>query len=151
MQLSLNKGWICIFSLMAITVTILFFTFAHAAWGYFSLNRQTLGRVEVFFVRQLEENMFGVEAHYSYVICGVEYKDKKVLTNPKFLNEYAAQTHLQKYWKAQPWPVWYNAKHPEVSSLQKIFPVKKLLSFILSLGILLYFLWLQQYVKRQMA
>lgn len=149
MQLSFNRGWVCVFSFLAIVVTILFFNWALATWDYLKLSSQTMGKVDAFFVKQLKENTYGIEASYTYNILGKEYKDKKVLTNPIFLNEYAAQSHLEKYWKAQDWPVWYSAKHPGNSSLQKLFPVKKFLSFFLSLSVLLYFLWLRKYVEKQ--
>ncbi len=149
MQLRLNKAWVCIYSLMAALVTTLFFIWATAVLGYLKLNAQTLGKVESFALRQLKENAYGIEAIYTYTVSGKEYQSKKVLTNPIFLNEYAAKSHLQKYWKAQEWPVWYCSNKPENSALQKLFPIKKFFSFFLSLCVLLYFVWLKKYAEKQ--
>ena len=151
MDLKFNIGWACVFSFLTALVTILFFIWASAAWGYWRLSSTTLGKVESFSVKQLKENAYGIEASYIYAVSGKPYQGKKILTNPVFLNAYAAQSHLEKYWKAQDWPVWYSAKQPEISGLQKLFPVKKFLSFALSLGVLLYFVWLKKYVEKQSA
>jgi hypothetical protein len=134
---------------IALVVTILFFNLAISLQGYLALNAQTQGKVERFSVKKHKEDAYGIEAHYTYIVDGVSYQDHKVLTHPIFLNATSANMHLTRYWKEQDWSVWYNTKRPEVSALQKLFPIKKLISFLVSLGVLVYFFWFKRYATHR--
>jgi hypothetical protein len=149
MRLSLNKIWAGVFLFLFTILTILFFNWALALFDFLKLNTKTNGQVEAFSVRQLSENSYGIEASYKFKVDGGEYLHQQILTNPRFLNHYAAQTHVEKYWKAEAWPVWYYAKDPKISSLQKLFPVKKFVSFFIGLSVFVYFLWLKKYAIGQ--
>jgi len=149
MQLSLNKIWAGVFLFLFTILTILFFNWAVALFGFLKLNTKTIGQAEAFFVKQLSENSYGIEVSYSFTVDGRNYRHQHILTNPRFLNHYAAQTHVEKYWKAEAWPVWYYAKDPKISSLQKLFPVKKFFSFFVGLSVFVYFLWLKKYAISQ--
>jgi hypothetical protein len=149
MQLRFNKIWSGVFLFLFTILTILFFNWLLALFGFLKLNTKTIGQVETFSVQQLSENSYGIEASYSFEVEGRNYRYQQILTNPRFLNHYAAQTHLEKYWKAEPWPVWYYSKDPKISSLQKLFPVKKFFGFFIGLSVVVYFLWLRKYVISQ--
>ena len=149
MQLSFNKIWGIMLTVITLVMTILFFNWAISLQGYLALNAQTQGKVERFSVKKLKEDAYGIEAHYTYRVDGVSYQDHKVLTHPIFLNATSANMHLTRYWKEQDWSVWYNTNHPEVSSLQKLFPIKKLVSFLISLGVFLYFFWFKRYATHR--
>jgi hypothetical protein len=149
MQLSVNKIWAGMMFLTAGFLTILFFNWCVAIKNYARLDSKTMGSVETFHVRQLQENAYGIEASYAYEVEGKLFQGKQVLTHPIFLNAVSAKSHLEKYWRPQPWPIWYQNKDPTYASLQKIFPVKKTLGFAICLAVFVYFIGLRRYVSRQ--
>lgn len=147
--LTAKRGWFLFFFLGAALVIWFSAQFTIRIYPYLSLSSQTSGIVENFFVQDAQKDKFGVVAKYRYYVGGKEFIAEKLFTTPIFLNRYAAESHIEKHWKDKNWTVWYSAKHPEKSSLQRLFPFKTFFNLCLSLGVVLYFFGLKSYVSRR--
>ena len=87
-------------------------------------------------VKAIEGELFAVEA--TFMARGKERCYQFV--KPVFKNKFIANEHVR-LWQKEPWEVFF---HPtkEVFALQKFFPFMKGIHFVLSLGIVLWFVYL---------
>lgn len=113
---------------------------------YHSKSSVTLAQEPNFSVKEIKQDNFLIEAEYAYFVNQATFHGKCLFTKPTFLNEISAKQHGE-LWKKKKWRVFYNAKHPEESTLQKNFPVKKLAQTTLVLLLLIYFLGLNYYLR----
>lgn len=79
----------------------------------------------------------GVE--FSYRLEGKEYRKFLTLSQPLYLNEISAKNNLTQYEKLS-WSAWIDPGYPAEPSLQKFFPFKQVLHFVLTFAITVYFL-----------
>ena len=87
-------------------------------------------------VKPLEGDLFAVEA--TFMARGKERQYQFV--KPVFKNKFIAKEHAELWEKAE-WDL-FSHPHKEVFALQKFFPFMKGIRFILSLGIVLWFIYL---------
>ena len=98
-------------------------------------------------VDQVKPGKFAVVAHFLFETSGEKYPSSFVFQKPLYTNPYTAQD-LVEGWKQGEWWVWYNAKNPKKFSLQKSFPLKQGIYFLICLLLLFYFVWLYFYITR---
>lgn len=141
--------WI-VFFVVACTTSMWFFCqFTYKMVPYLKLSQVEEADARQFSVVPLSENRYVVEAKFNFTASGQEISSSYVFKAPVFLNHYAAQNHIDKYWKLQKkWPVYYNLKQPSFCKLQKLFPFKDLFNFALTLCVLFYFVWLRSYISK---
>jgi len=111
----------------------------------------TQGYVENFLVKELAADKYVIEAHFVYEVDSVYYQGATLLNAPVFLNRDAALQHVAKHWEEKAWGVWYDREKPSYASIQRLFPFKALFNAGLSLGILLYFIGLKNYMARKLC
>jgi 4-amino-4-deoxy-L-arabinose transferase-like glycosyltransferase len=116
-------------------------------WGYFSLNAQTKAEVFEWKVVEKSSAQFRIEAQYHFHVQDIRHEGKTQFSDLSFLNPYAAEGAIDKL-KHQDWTAWYNQNDPNKSSLQKIVPFKACFHAILTLGVLVYFFFLKNFLRR---
>lgn len=87
---------------------------------------------------------YALEVRYTYVYQGHTYSGKTLFAKPYYLNHQAA-TDAKKSLEGMQWTAWVNPHHPEISSIQKIFPFKTTVYAVIVLGIFIYFCFLYWY------
>ncbi|MBI3211130.1 MAG: hypothetical protein HYZ47_00360 [Simkania negevensis] len=116
-------------------------------YHYFSLSHQLPIEIEKWEIQEEKGGKFYLSASYQFLVGDHRFKKTYCFPKPVYLNEYLAKDHLEK-WKKEKWELWYQPKNPINSSLQKLFPFKEGIHFLLTLGLFLYFLWLRWYTRR---
>lgn len=113
------------------------------------LSQVAEAKVSEFHSKPLSENKYTVEAKFSFRVGEREYEESYTFVKPIFLNKFAAESHINSFWKGQDsWLVYYKKGNPSYCSLQKIFPFKYLFNFGITFCIMFYFMWLRNYVAR---
>ncbi len=116
--------------------------------AYFSLNRETKALSTKWDVFEKSPSSFAL--HVSYLFDPVKkdpLEGAMELSKPYFLNLPSAQSAMEAF-EQKSWSVFYNDKNPSINSLQKIFPFKECLQFLLTLGVLVYFLFFKKVAER---
>jgi|GEM_PF-1050962 len=148
MKGSLSKNiWILFFVLSGGASLFLGGTFFKDFIPYLRLDTKTIASIKEFFVEGEAEGRFAVGATFSYIAHDRSFEGKKKFSTPVFMSEHGAKSHLNAYWKIKEWDAWYNHQDPSIVSLQKLFPFQKLFNFLLSIGVMFYFLWLRSYLS----
>lgn len=114
---------------------------------YFHLTHSEEAQVSDWKVVEIKSGKFSVEAVYQFQIEERAIMGTYAFSKPVYPNPYLAED-LVEAWQEKTWEIWYNPKQPHDAALQKVFPAKKAIHFALSLGIILYFAFLNIYVKR---
>lgn len=152
MKGSLSRNiWVLFFILSGASSLFLGVLFLKDFIPYLRLDTKTSAKVKEFFVEGRGEDRFLVGATFAYRVKGRDIEGKKKFSTPVFISELAAKSHLSTYWNIKEWDAWYNNKDPSIVSLQKLFPFQKLFNFLLSIGVMFYFLWLRSYLRFRYA
>jgi hypothetical protein len=106
-------------------------------WHYWRLDHKAAAQVTAWKVIELSPSEFALRANYRFVVNAKERKGKTIFQTT-YLNYPSAEKSIEHY-KKDHFQVWYNAKNPKISSLQKEFPAKKCLRALASLGVMIYF------------
>lgn len=85
---------------------------------------------------------YALEATYSYMFRGKNFLGKDLFPKPYYLNRFSAEKQCQKL-KEMPWEIFLNPKHPDHSSLYRLFPWKRVINTLSVLGIFFYFAYLK--------
>ncbi len=117
-------------------------------WGYFRLEKKSIAKVEKWKVVEKGSSKFAIKAYFSFENQGRVYQGQTTFSKPYHLNRLSAEKQIKIY-TAQQWPVWYQTKHPEHCSIDRVFPFKKCLYSLMVLGVFLYFVYLRhRYFER---
>lgn len=118
------------------------FSAAVDLWGYLRLEKKTIATVNQWKVIEKSSSQFALRASYTFDAQGKTYAGKTTLSKPYHLNRLSAEKQVKAY-EAHKWPVWYQPNHPEISSIEHLFPVKKCLYTLIVLGVFFYFVYLR--------
>ncbi len=121
--------------------------FALDLYAYLSLSRSAAVEVNEWRVEECKPGVFALFADYHFQIDECHYSQTFRFPKLTYNNPYMAKEHSA-LWSEKEWKVWYNPRNPRVASLQKLFPFKKAIHLLLCVGVALYFVWLNAYVKR---
>jgi len=119
-------------------------------WNYLRLEKNSMANIEQWKVIEKDPSKFAIKAHFSFEVAGRTYQGKTTFSKPYHLNRLSAEKQIKIY-SQRKWPVWYQASHPERSSIDRIFPFKKCLYGLMLLGIFCYFIYLHHRVHNQVA
>jgi hypothetical protein len=116
-------------------------------WRYMRLDKQTEAQNIQWSVVSSSEDAFIPFANYSFTIDSKSYHGQ-TRWQEVYLNQWTAQEAIARLERSPP-PVWFDSASPEVSSLQKHFPLKESIYSILLWLLGIYFLGLGYYVNRR--
>ncbi|NGX60706.1 MAG: hypothetical protein K940chlam9_00173 [Chlamydiae bacterium] len=142
----MNKNAVWVSFVLLVSVTALWFVVkgGHAFYNYVQLDVTTIAKVESFEVVELGTEQFALQVGYTYEYKGREYTGQNPLGS-SFPNPWAAQKALEKRGELEEIPIWISSKHPTRSVLEKHFPAKRVLSALVLLGLVIYFVVLGLY------
>jgi hypothetical protein len=112
-------------------------------WGYLRLEKRTIASVHKWKIIEKSSSEFALRASYTFEYQGKVHHGKTTFSKPYHLNRLSAEKQI-KILGLQSWPVWYQASHPEHSSIERVFPLKKCVYSLMALGIFFYFIYLRQ-------
>jgi len=120
------------------TLSATFSLYAHSrlkerAWPTVSSRR----------IIELSTSQFAIEADYSFEYKKTVYSGMTRFAKPYSFNRPAAEKEI-KIIQEEPVIVHFDPKNPAFSSLQRKFPLKKCLHALLTVGVALYFLFLDR-------
>lgn len=142
-----NPFWI-LFITLILMGTVGYTTYALIkVWHYIRLDSHTETQNISWSMISSNEDAFVLFAHYSFIKDGKIYHGQ-TRWQEAYLNQWAAKEAIARL-KQSPPAVWFNSSSAEISSLQKLFPLKESIyaGLLWSLGI--YFLGLGYYVNRR--
>ncbi len=111
-------------------------------WAHMRLEKKTIAKVDKWKIIEKGASKFALKAHYTFEVQGKTHHGKTIFSKPYHLNRISAEKQIKIY-TARQWPVWYQHSHPQHSSIEHLFPVKKCLYGLMVLGVFLYFVYLR--------
>ncbi len=121
--------------------------FSYKLYSHFSLSKKVLASVESWEVVEVSGSKFFVSADYIFDLNSKKVSGRYLFPKPIFPNKSVAERNIQGL-KNLEWDVWYRPSNPKISALQHNFPYKAAIHFALAVIVLLYFIWLKDYVSR---
>jgi hypothetical protein len=144
-----NPFWMLFLSLVLIGILGYTGCTLVKVWRYVRLDRQTAVHEIQWSVLALSDEAFVPLASYSFLVQGKNYQGE-TRWNETYLNQWTAQEAITRLQQSPP-QVWYDSSDPEISSLQKHFPIKQSLYAALLWLLGLYFIGLGYYVNRRFS
>ena len=90
---------------------------------------------------------FALRAAYSYSHSGKSFTSSALFKKPYHLNRRSAEQEVEAL-RGMKWTAWVDTAHPEISSLQKDFPLKESLYAACLICIFFYFLYLKFHLQQ---
>lgn len=97
---------------------------------------------------KLGTSKYKIEMDYAYKVQGSKYSRHQILTNRSYKNIWVANKVIDSF-KENESLVWYSPREPQLGTLYKVFPYKRLFSTVILLGIFLYFCLLSRYMLKR--
>lgn len=119
-------------------------------WRYFSLDQQAKAHIRSWEVVESHSGRYAVEAEYDFLVKNTLYEGRMLFSHLYFISPSAAESAIAEMNK-QSWMAWYQAGDPSCHSLQRLFPFKASIHAILTLGVLVYFLFLKRWLMVRIA
>lgn len=142
-----NPYWM-LFMILFLLGILGYSTYAfYEVWQYMRLDKQVKAQSIQWSIITASDEAYIPNASYSFKMGGKDYKNYTRL-NETYLNEWAAQEAIDRLKQAPPL-VWFDSSSPDISTLQKNFPLKASLYAILLWMLGLYFAGLGYYVNRR--
>ncbi len=118
---------------------------AYQLFQYLRLDSFAQAEVTKWSIKELSSSRFAVEVFFEFQAKGKKYQGKSLLKSPIFLNPFAAEDAV-KAKKKQTFFAWYQPSNPGISSLQRDFPLKSMIHALVTLGVLIYFIFLPKHI-----
>lgn len=118
-------------------------------WSYGKFEKKSIAVVDQWTIIEPSSSQFAIQADYSFTYQGKEQRGKTTFSKPYHLNRLSAEKQIKTY-ALQQWPVWVYPRHPEQSTLEHVFPLKKCLYSLMVLGIFLYFIYLKEQTSKSL-
>jgi hypothetical protein len=107
-------------------------------YNYFRLEARVEAAIDEWKVIKKSSSSYPIRAKYHFEFQGKSYHGSCLKPPPYHLNELSAEKELESLNK-QTWSVWIDPRQPTVSSFEKAVPIKKIVYAFFTLGITLYF------------
>ena len=137
--------WIVFLLIIALLALWFIVKTGRSVFSYFQLTAQLPVTVEKWTIKEIKSDRFAVMAHYSFEYQGKNYQGSGQVGG-LYPNPWAATRAEQQFSSTQQ-HVWFSPKHPDHSVLEKKFPLKKVLSAAMLIGLFIYFCILSTYVR----
>lgn len=138
-----------ILSGVAAVCTLYFFvTASFSLYQWYGKTNLAWAKVQTWRVIELGTSKFAIEAEYQFSHQGQSYSGLTRFSKPYHFNRPSAEKEIER--KIEDRSIaFYNPSHPESSSLERTFPLKKILYFLMTAGVFLYFLCLERIFFQQ--
>lgn len=134
--------WKALFFVAFASTLYLFGLFANQLHKYISLNEAKQIQISEWQMEPGNDETFYLNAAFELNGKKVHYQFKE-----KFANEFLAEEAIEGLRK-QPWTVWIKAGDSSQLTLQKEFPLKEFIHFILAFLVSVYFVWLKIFTRQ---
>lgn len=143
-----NPFWILF--LCFIIIGILGYTLrtSYHLWQYIRLNKQTSTQEIQWAIDSLSDEEFAPFARYQFSVKGKNFQGQ-TLWNEIYLNPSTAHEAILRLSKKSPQFVWFDSSNPQISTLQKLFPLKESIYTTLLWILGFYFIGLGFYTKQR--
>jgi hypothetical protein len=145
--MSRNPFWILFLSLIILGVLGYTTHTLIKVWQYIRLDQQIEAQHIQWSVLPISDESFIPFATYFFNVHGKNYQGQ-ARWQESYLNQWAAQEAIGRLEKNRPL-VWFDSSAPEISSLQKLFPIKESLYSLLLWTLGIYFVGLGYHVNRR--
>ena len=140
-----NPLWLCfLFALFSVTAWYSGKT-AMEYYSYQALTEEVLIDKLTWSVLKESENTYHVQADYSYKVSEKDYQNTVVIES-SLRNSWAAKQLIEANTK-KTWHAYFPKNQPERSTIEKVFPLKGIMSSLILISIFFYFIWLGYYVQ----
>jgi hypothetical protein len=112
-------------------------------WRCLRLEDRVKASIEKWKVIEKSSSQYALRASYTFDYQGKSHRGKTTFSKPYHLNRPSAEKQAN-ILNQKSWTAWVHPGHPEHSSLERVFPLKKCLYALMALGIYLYFIYLRQ-------
>ena len=136
--------WITVILLPLILFMIMGAATIKEIYTYVALNEKTHATIEDFEIKSDKQHRYKIFICYTFQAKNQLFKNKSYY-NKSFLNYFTADNFSNTISKNN-FNIWYNKNNPNISSFEKIFPIKNCIYLVLSFIIFIYFLILKYYV-----
>lgn len=144
-KISMQQIW-RVLATIAIGIALWFSSIAvYQLFQYLRLGSFAEAEVTKWSIKELSSSRFAIEVFFEFEAKGKKYEGKSLLDSPVFLNPFSAEDAIKAKEK-QAFFAWYQSSNPEVSSLQREFPLKSLIHALLTLGVLIYFAFIPKHI-----
>lgn len=147
----MNSSRIQLFFILGVMAITLHFSilFGKELTRYLLLNGTTSGKITQWEIIPIG-GRFALKADYTFKVQEKNCSGSFLLNPPYYLNEIAALAELKKKAK-QPWPIHYRTGNPQISALEKSFPLNLLFRFACCIGVVIYLFFIKYSLKKKLA
>lgn len=136
-----NKIWLAFLAAITLAVVVFSWDALQQMRRYYFLQQKTSLTSTEWGLVKINEESYRVGVEFSFVHQGKTYRGLEHFQKPLYPNPWAA-AHGMKERETETQEVWFYPNNPKISSLEKKFPLKELLSAVVLLGLWLYFVQL---------
>lgn len=111
-------------------------------YNHFRLVAKTEAVIDQWKVVKKSSSSYPIRGTYHFEFQGKSYHGSSVLLPPHHLNRLSAERAILNLEKKK-WSVWIDPHNPSFSSLEKTFPMKKIVYALIALGVTLYFWYVE--------
>lgn len=142
-----NPIWLCFLTLVLLMTLVYTGKMTTIFYHYLQLSSETEVAAIAWSVKTEAEDEFVPQAKYTFAANGQFYSGSTLFHDDAVNNPMGAEESL-KALTGKDHRVWYSPKNPQMSSLQKNFPLKESVYTAILWGLLIYFFWLGVYVAK---
>ncbi|MDN3504536.1 MAG: hypothetical protein P0S95_03040 [Rhabdochlamydiaceae bacterium] len=137
--------WLCLVISSSLICVWFLGNLSNEFYKYYRCNKKITGTISKWEVTKKGSDNFILVAHFQYKQNDQIYLGLQEFEQPVFRHPFAAESTIAKN-KEKTWPVWVCKTKPHIATLQRTFSIKILIQTILSIGVLIYFIWLREYL-----
>lgn len=122
--------------------------FFHRLSHYFQLSLEVPASVKNWKIKEEPNGTFHLEITYTFEWKGETVQRTDLFSKKGYPNPYIAKEVLDRQ-IGRPLTVWLDPNHCQMIALKKPFPTLEGVKTVLSLGILIYFIWLSRFARKR--
>ena len=109
-----------------------------ALYSYFRLTAATEATIDHWKAVKKSSSSYPIRGSYHFEFQGKTYQGSSILSPPHNLNRPSAEKAIHNL-GGKSCKIWFDPHNPNISSLEKMFPTKKIIYTLIAFGITLYF------------
>lgn len=142
-----NYVWLGFLGAAALVILAFCLSTAKELTAYFSVGQASHTEILDWRVQERSNSRFYIIARYRYQVDGKEFESSHTFKDHSLRNPWAAKKKITEM-EHRTWTAWYSPKRPHLSTLDRHFPLRRVISSLFLVGIYLYFIGLGYYVGK---